>query len=75
MTLDEPTVILHGGEALFRVRLGFKHVLKPAGCRLHLYAKSDVATCLANRTLLNIGGSVAKARYASGAAGGSAHHR
>ena len=44
-----------------RVKLGYKHVLKPAGCRIHLYGKADLAACMRNQTWLNVGGSAANA--------------
>jgi hypothetical protein len=42
-----------------RAQLGFRHILKPEGCHLHCFDEHELARCLANRAVLNIGGSVA----------------
>ena len=43
-----------------RSRLGFHHVLKPAGCRYHWHGEAEVASCLAPaRSILLMGGSIA----------------
>ena len=42
-----------------RLRLGFHHIIKPEGCRFHWFDEEDLGRCLAGRTVLNIGGSVA----------------
>ena len=42
-----------------RAHLGFRHVLKPEGCRYHWFDENELGRCLAGREVLNIGGSVA----------------
>ena len=42
-----------------RRRKGFQHVLKPLGCRPHLYTEAEVAACLRGQTILNMGSDVA----------------
>ena len=42
-----------------RERRGFKHVLKPYGCRLNLYDEHQFTQCLDGRSLLNMGTDIA----------------
>ena len=42
-----------------RLRNGFHHILKPAGCRYHWFNETELTRCLAGRSVLNIGGSTA----------------
>ena len=41
-----------------RERRGFRHVLKPIGCRMRLYDETAIAKCLRGRQLLNIGSDI-----------------
>ena len=42
-----------------RTGRGYRHILKPLGCRLHLFGEEEVARCLAGRAVLNMGSDVA----------------
>lgn len=42
-----------------RERKGHRHVLKPLGCRFHLYEEAEITDCLRGRKLLNIGSDIA----------------
>ena len=42
-----------------RQLLGFHHVLKPEGCKLHWFDETETTKCMAGRRVLNMGGSVA----------------
>lgn len=42
-----------------RVKIGYRHVVKPTGCRLHLYERDNLTACLRGQSILNIGGSAA----------------
>lgn len=42
-----------------RAKQGMQHVLKPEGCRFHWFDEGELTRCLAGRSVLNIGGSVA----------------
>ena len=48
-----------GPKDMDRAKQGFRHIVKPAGCRYHWFEEQEVAACLAGRSVLNIGGSVA----------------
>ena len=42
-----------------RTKQGMQHMLKPEGCRYHMFDEAALTRCLAGRSVLNIGGSVA----------------
>jgi hypothetical protein len=42
-----------------RTRKGFRHALKPLGCRMHLFDEAEISSCLGRRAVLNMGSDVA----------------
>ena len=48
-----------GPKDIDRSKVGYRHVLKPDGCKYHFYDEPEVARCFRGRSVLNMGGSVA----------------